>query len=146
MILYRSKDVMNRLHDFGLCLGYNRIMNISTDLGNTEIQRYTEQNLVCPTTLKVNLVTTMAIDNIDQSTSSTTAKSSFHGTAISITQHPEEDNLGLPQQPTVIVKSDSLQLKPVPEYYTVIQDVILPSNIDIGECYTSPSEYFYWDR
>ena len=33
----------------------------------------------------------MAIDNIDQSTSSTTVKSSFHGAVISITQHPEED-------------------------------------------------------
>ena len=27
------------------------------------------------------------------STSSTTVKSSFHGTAISVTQHPEEDKL-----------------------------------------------------
>ena len=47
---YRSKRVMHRLHDLGLCIGYNRIMSIVTDLGNAEIQRYTEQNLVCPTT------------------------------------------------------------------------------------------------
>ena len=42
---------MNRLHNLGLCIGYNRIMRIVTDLGNTEIQRYTERNLVRPTNL-----------------------------------------------------------------------------------------------
>ena len=135
---YRSKEVMNRFHDLGLCLGYNRIMNIITDLGNAEVSRYTEQNLVCPTTLKLNLVTTMAIDNIDQSTSSTTAKSSIHGTAISITQHPDEDILWSPQYAAPMEKSDSLQLKPLPEYYTTIPDISLPPKIDIGESYISP--------
>ena len=71
----------------------------------------------------------MAIDNIDQSTSSPTAKSSFHGTAIFITQHPEEDNLGSPQKPTLMESSDSLQLKPLPDYYTVIPDVSLLSKL-----------------
>ena len=138
---HRSKRVMNRLHDLGLCIGYNRIMSVVTDLGNAEIQRHTEQNLVCPTTLKLYLVTTMAIDNIDQSTSSTTAKSSFHGTAIFINQHPEEDNLGSPQKPTLMENSDSLQLKPLPDYYTVIPDS-LPSKVDIGESYISPTTSF----
>ena len=83
----------------------------------------------------------MSIDNIDQSTSSTTANSSFHGTAISITQHPEEDNLGSPQKPTLMENSDSLQLKPLPDYYTVIPD-ILPSKVDIGESCISPTTSF----
>ena len=139
---YRSKRVMNRLHDLGLCICYNRIMSIVTDLGNAEIQRYTEPNLVCPRTLKLNLVTTMAIDNIDQSTSSTTAKSSFHGTTISITQHPEEDNLGSPQKQTLMENSDSLKLKPLADYYTVIPDISLPSKVDIGESYISPRTSF----
>ena len=65
----------------------------------------------------------MSIDDIDQSTSSTTANSSFHGTAISINQLPEEDNLGSPQKTTLMENSDSLQLKPLPDYYTVIPDI-----------------------
>ena len=79
--------------------------------------------------------TTMAIDNIDQSTSSTTAKSSFHGTVKSITQHPEEDKLVSPQKSTPMENSDCLQLKPLPDYYTIIPDISLPSKSDIGESY-----------
>ena len=74
---------MNRLHDLELCIGYNRIMSIVTDLGNVGNKT---------SSLSYNLEDKFGnnddIDNIDQSTSSTTAKSSFHGTAISIIQHP----------------------------------------------------------
>ena len=80
----------------------------------------------------------MTIDNIDQSTSSTTVKSSFHGTVISITQHPKEDILGSQQKPTSMENSHSLLLKPSPDYYTVIPDInSLPSKSDIGDSYNS---------
>jgi hypothetical protein len=39
--------------------------------------------------------TTAAVDNIDHNPSSTTSKSSFHGTGISIFQHPADENDGV---------------------------------------------------
>ena len=48
---------------------------------------YNEENIVCPPMLKSDIFTTAAIDNIDHNPSSTTAKTSFHGTSISLFQH-----------------------------------------------------------
>ena len=60
------------------------------------------------------------------------------------TSHPpppprEEDKLGSPQKTTSVENSDSLQLKLLPDYYTIIPDISLPSKIDIGNSYISPT-------
>lgn len=47
-----------------------------------------EDGVVCPAVLQKGLFTTSAVDNIDHNPSATTATSSFHGTGISIFQHP----------------------------------------------------------
>jgi len=44
--------------------------------------------VVCPPKLRGGLFTTAAVDNIDHNPSSTSAHDSFHGTAISLAQHP----------------------------------------------------------
>ena len=46
--------------------------------------------VVCPPNLLQGLFTAGAIDNIDHNTSSTTTTGSFHGTGISLFQHPNE--------------------------------------------------------
>ena len=46
-----------------------------------------------PSPLKNGLFTIAAIDNIDHNQSSSTAKSSFHGTSISIFQHPQANEV-----------------------------------------------------
>ncbi|KAI8487001.1 hypothetical protein Bbelb_352610 [Branchiostoma belcheri] len=46
------------------------------------------------------LFTTAAVDNIDHNPSSTTAKDSFHGTAISLLQHPNSAEDGERQSPS----------------------------------------------
>lgn len=47
-----------------------------------------EDGVVCPAVLQKGLFTTSAVDNIDHNPSATTTTSSFHGTGISIFQHP----------------------------------------------------------
>ena len=47
--------------------------------------------------LKLDLFTTAAVDNIDHNPSSATAQDSFHGTGISIFQHPTLNNQGINQ-------------------------------------------------
>ena len=75
----------------GLSVSYDRVLAISTDLGNEVCRRYYEEGAVCPSNLRIGLFTTAAVDNIDHNPSSTTAKDSFHGTGLSLFQHPTVD-------------------------------------------------------
>ena len=65
------------------------------DEANRVIEIYEHDNVVCPTNLRNGLFTTGNLDNIDHNLSSTSAQSSFHGTAISLTQHVSLDNSGI---------------------------------------------------
>ena len=59
------------------------------------IQIVTMMQFVCPPNLLRGLFTAGAINNIDYNTSSTTATGSFHGTGISLFQHPNEHSGGV---------------------------------------------------
>lgn len=59
--------------------------------------RYEREGVVCPSQLRRGLFTTSAVDNIDHNTSATTSQTSFHGTAISLVQHPSTINKGIPR-------------------------------------------------
>ena len=60
---------------------------------------------MCPTELRKGLFTTSAMDNIDHNPSATTATTSFHGTSISLFQHPTSDSDGELREPLMIKKS-----------------------------------------
>ena len=73
--------------------------------------------------------TTAAVDNTDHNPSSTTSQGSFHGTAISLLQHPTQQFPGTPRAVTVI--DNNLQgqraVSPLPAAYTLVNPVALPS-------------------
>ena len=71
---------------------YDRVLWLSTDMGNTVCNMYELENVVCSPTMRVNLFTTAAVDNINHNPSFTTAKHSFHGTSISLLQHKMSQN------------------------------------------------------
>ena len=50
---------------------------------------------------------TVAFDNLDQNPSSTTSKTSFHGTGISLFQFPSEREPGVIRQPVIMPPSGS---------------------------------------
>ena len=81
----RKRDIIDKLHKLGLSISYDRVLQLSTDLANTVCQQYENDGVVCPPGLRKNVFTTSAVDNIDHNPSSTTARDSFHGTAISLT-------------------------------------------------------------
>ena len=81
-------------------------MDLSTKMGNKVLNHYEEQNLVCPPSLKLNLFTTSALDNIDHNPSSTSSEDSFHRTGISLFQHQDHKDDGLDQ-----AISESAQMK-----------------------------------
>ena len=87
---------------------------------------YNEKKVVCPPHLKGQLFTTAAVDNIDYNPSSTTANGSFHGTGISLFQHPMDAKPGTSLGSVTIVRNSSKSFDPLPTFYTAIEPVSLP--------------------
>lgn len=107
----RKKLLVDMLHEHGLSISYDRVLEISAQLGDAAVRRYNEEGVVCPSDLRKDLFTTAAMDNIDHNPTATTATSSFHGTSISVFQHPTTDNQGIPRERNTIDK----RVKKVPE-------------------------------
>ena len=61
-------------------------------------EQFDKDGDVCPLLLRHNVFTTYAVDNIDHNPSSRTAVDSWHGTAISATQHPTGASDGLKRE------------------------------------------------
>ena len=83
----RKREIVEKLHDLGLSMSYDRVLEISTDVGTKLCKSYEKFETVCPPQLKKTGFTTSAVDNINHQTSATTAKTSFNGTGISVFQH-----------------------------------------------------------
>ncbi len=73
-----------KLCHLGIAVSYKRVMEISTTVGNKVLSQYAAEGTVYPPSLKKNLFTTAAVDNIDHNPRSTTAEGSFHGMGISM--------------------------------------------------------------
>lgn len=90
----RKKDLVDVAYRLGLSISYDRLQTILTEKANDACDLYHTEGVVCPLELRRNLFTTAAVDNIDHNLSSTTSTGSFHGTAISLIQHPTRENEG----------------------------------------------------
>ena len=125
----RSRDLVEVLHNLGISISYDKVLAISTDLGNEVCRRYTDESAVCPSNLRLHLFTTAAVDNIDHNPTSTTAQDSFHGTGISLFQHPTVENPGTTRAPIDIshAVSSSKSVCQLPESYAEVAPVIAPA-------------------
>ena len=85
----RKKGLVNQLAKEGLSVKYERVKAIKNGIAAEMCKKYLQEGIVCPPKLVPGLFTTSDIDNIDHNPSSTTAGSSFHGTPITIFQHPD---------------------------------------------------------
>ena len=104
----RKREVIDTLHARGLSISYDSVLQISTDVANAAIQTFEEDGVVCPTILREVVFTTGNLNNIDHNPSSNTAHDSFHGTAISLTQHTTIENGGNRRhQSRLLIKSSS---------------------------------------
>ena len=56
----RSRFLIDRLHNPGICISYDRLLSISTSLGNAVCKQFENEGLVCPPLLKQNVFTTHA--------------------------------------------------------------------------------------
>ena len=126
----RSRDLVEKLHDLGLSVSYDRVLAISTDLGNSICHQYHQDDVVCPPSLRKGLFTLSAMNNIDHNPSSTTAHDSFHGTGISLFQQPTVQVSGVCSSRVFLDQTTSTGTKSVaelPESFSQVPPVVLPS-------------------
>ncbi|KAJ8048750.1 hypothetical protein HOLleu_01187 [Holothuria leucospilota] len=90
----RNRELVDRLYVLGLSISYDPVLAISTELGDKICHYYKMEKAVCPPELKGGLFTTATVDNIDHNPSSTSAHDLFHGTGISLFQHPDNEFSG----------------------------------------------------
>ena len=109
----RKRQLVDMLHENGLSISYTRVLEILAQLGEAVVAQYVEDGVVCPPVLRKKLFTTSAVDNNDHNPTATTAKTSFHGTSISIFQHPSSEQLGEEREP-IKLNADA-KVKKVPE-------------------------------
>lgn len=125
----RKRELVDRLYDLGLSIHYDRVLAISTELGDKICHYYKMEKAVCPPELQGGLFTTAAVDNIDHNPSSTSAHDSFHGTGISLFQHPDNDFCGT-SRAVAHTHRDAAGAKnmsaSLPETYTNVPPVALP--------------------
>lgn len=129
----RKRSLVDTLFDLGLCISYNRVLEISTELGNTICHHYEIEKAVCPPQLKGGLFNTSAIDNINHNPSSTSAHDSFHGTGISLFQHLDDNCTGVQSSIAVNTsdthKDSKRKLAQLPDTYTNVPPVALLKKI-----------------
>ena len=90
----RQRTLVEKLNEHGISISYDRVLEISAQLGDAAVSKYVEDGVVCPTGLRKGLFTTSAMDNIDHNPTATTTTTSFHGTSISVFQHPTKESKG----------------------------------------------------
>ena len=86
-----SKSVINVLNQRGLCISYDRLGMLSTDIANSVIGQWEQVSVVVQPQAIKDVFTTGGFYNIDRNPSSTTANSAPHGTCISIHQYFSSD-------------------------------------------------------
>jgi len=122
----RKRDLVDKLFHLGLCVSYDRLLQLSAGLANRTCDSFDVAAGLCPPYLQNGLFTTAAVDNIDHNPRSTTAVDSFHGTGISLIQHHcEEEGMisGFAGGDVDDVTDYSKTLKSLPQSYTSISPV-----------------------
>ena len=126
----REKSLVDIFYKLGMCISYDRLLSISSDITNSVIDRYDRDGVVCPSKLRDGIFTTAALDNIDHNPSSTSSHDSFHGTAISLAQHPTAEKPGTERSTNVFDPEKSSKSKKIAallSYYTEVPPLTLPS-------------------
>ncbi|CAB4011701.1 Hypothetical predicted protein [Paramuricea clavata] len=62
----RSREVVETMYNLGLSVSYNKILSISTSLGNAACRRYHQQNVVCPSNLRTDKTTVPASKTVEE--------------------------------------------------------------------------------
>ena len=99
-------------------------------MGNSVCAHFESEGVICPPKLLKGVFTTVAVENIDHNPSSVTAQGAFHGTGMSLFQHPTSDAPG-DEGEVASIDNQPSKTKPLarlPDSYTAVRPLILPKN------------------
>ena len=123
----RSKNAIDDLHALGIGVSYQRVLDITKNLYDSQRNQYERDGVLVPCVMRKNVFTILAKDNIDLNARSTDAKSHYHGTSLSGLQYPNEENPGSVLQRTYEdLPNVSKKLDNLPKEYCEVPE--LPSN------------------
>ena len=132
----RSRNLIDALFNQGMCISYDCLLNLTSDICNAICEQFREDGAVCPPKLRCGVHTSATVDNIDYNSTSSTAKDSFHGTGISLIQHPSSVSQGHDRGVQIISLSsyNASRSVVIPIYYTNVP----PASIKTKE-FTAPA-------
>lgn len=134
----RSKTLIEKMHQMGISVSYDCIMEIENWLATSLCARFKEDECASPACLRKGIFSVGALDNIDHNTSSTTSVSSFHGTGISIFQFPTESVPG-EIRPPLVVQPPGTEHHGLPKSYATVPTVALnTSSVSVPACNLTP--------
>ena len=84
----RSRVLIDHVYSLGICLSYQRVLDITKNLYNSTKKQFYRDNALVPGVLRKGIFTVMAKNNIDLNAKSTIITSHYHGTSISVFQYP----------------------------------------------------------
>ena len=121
--LTRKRNLVDVFYCLGMCVSYDRLLQLTSDMSNGICKQFETENVVCPPKMCHGLYTTSAVDNIDHNPSST-SHDSFHGTCISIMQHPSCGSTGIDRGVVLInqdtTSSSTKTVAHLPTFYTSV--------------------------
>ena len=111
------------MFNLGLSISCDRVLRLSAEMGNRVCQRFHVEQVVCPPMLKGGVFTSAAVDNLDHNPSATTANDSFHGTGISLLQHPVSADEGVQNAIVITGNAGSRSVGNLPHFYTDVPPI-----------------------
>ena len=135
----RKLKIVEKLSHLGLCISPDCLNHISTILRNTAIEKFEKDNVVYPLNMCHGLFTIGAIDNIDVNPSSSTAMSSFHGTAASLHQKVATNANQIEGLEKLTLSTDKF-LKQLPDEYTEIPPFYVSSSAPSPDFPENPAQ------
>jgi hypothetical protein len=117
----RKRDLIDKVFALGLCVSYDRVLQVSASLGNRLCDNFDNTSGVKPPGMANGVFITAAIDHIDHNPSATSASSAFHGTAISVFQHFVLDDTDKIIKADTLASTASRSVKPLPSNYTRVK-------------------------
>ena len=122
----RKRDLVDRLYNLGMSISYDCVLRLTAQMGNSVCEQYHREHVVCPPKLRYQVFTSAAVDNVDHNPTSTTSKEAFHGTSISLNQHPTHNGAGVDRSISVAegsVDGRSKAVDTLPHFYTDVPPV-----------------------
>ena len=111
----RNKKAINKLHELGVCISCDCILQIYKNIDNQVCDKYNEER---------GAFSTLQFDNINKQCYSTTAKSDFNGPGFSVACHVPEKNF----EKYRVLPTITQNVKTLPHSYTAIEQTYLMKN------------------